>query len=1494
MNIESAKSAVLALLRDKGRATNSALLAMLGQDRALLAEVREELILDDLAKDKDGVGLIYLGEPGVRAPVLISKACAEPTGLEPDEIDQTQVFISYGHADAFEFASRLRNDLVQRGYMAWMDSKTLQGGTNWVIEIEMGIARSFALIAVLSPHATRAGGWCPKEVLLAHNDGKHIVPVRPFNGNIRSLLLVDLHQVDFSASYEEGLRELIATLEDYCKKTLSARPSALPSSPAEEPTVLVMPPPAKQRFADISGIRPFNFAREISTHLDLFVGRRWLKSKVEHWLAHEKHPVFVLIGAPGIGKSAIACWLSQELDRQVISLHLCSSRVMRTLDPYEYVAALVRQLAEMLPEFETALGDADVSKRRPTAALAFEELVVAPLQTMTPPLEPRLLIVDSLDEALIQNGETILDVIVACAPKLPAWLRLLATTRPEQPVLDRIRGLNSFELQADQRENQQDVADFLAEAVRQEELSLILGATADDVARRVTGLANGNFLYARMAVQALQRGELKVADLQQLSGGLEDFYSAAFALHLAEPQEYEQRIRPLLEVLSAAFGPLALSTLQAALGVDTLELRRRLAPLRLYLRQIPSETESLITFAHKSLRDWLTTPNLSGRYYLDPIRGHHRLSESLLNRWSVDIYAVRYLPRHLIAAERWDALIGDDKNPGPLTDLLFIQAKCEAGLVHELVSDYNAALATLPEFREENERNQRHDAAMMTYNQALREYAVVRCDWWFAKERGEMRPEPLYPPLPVELRDEDRHVIPEESSSRAARLRYFINFVSEHLSLLEKFPENTAQLAYNWTDTGPVEAQAEVRLQGVEFPMIKRSPRPPCYPLRPQCLRTLQGHADGVRSVSVSPDGRRAISGSDDKTLRVWDMETGQCLLTLEDHAYGVLSVRVSPDGRRAVSGSSDNTLRVWDFETGQCLHILKGHADRVRSVSVSRDGRRAVSASDDNTLRVWDLETGQCLATLEGYSDWVLSVSISPDGRRAVSGSTDKTLRVWNLDTGQCLATLEGHLDWVLSVSVTPDGRRAVSGSDDNTLRVWDLETGQCLRILKGHNYAVISVSVTPDGRRAISGSDDKTLRVWDLETGQCLSTLKGHADLVSSVSVSGDGQRAVSGSFDKTLRVWDLETGQCLLILEGHAYGVRSVSVSPDGRRAVSGSSDKTLRVWDFETGQCLRILEGHSDRVRSVSVIFDGRRAVSASDDKTLRVWDLEPGQCLLILEGHVDRVRSVSVSPDGRRAVSGSFDKTLRVWDLETGRCLATLEGHAYGIRSVNVSADGRRVISGSYDKTLRVWDLETGRCLATLEGHASGVLSVSVSADGRRAVSGSEDKTLRVWDLETGQCLATLEGHGAAVNSVSVSPDGKRAASGSSDKTLRVWDMESGKCMAVYHCGAVASSVVFSLVGDHIVCGTADGQMHFLSPVNFPPSGPPIITPVRLWLFGDNNASGRWDDHLTCRCVHCCKRFEAPPVKPGHEPHLEKCPHCNGILMINPFVADLSL
>src|ERR1022692_2193012 len=185
-----------------------------------------------------------------------------------------------------------------------------------------------------------------------------------------------------------------------------------------------------------------------------------------------------------------------------------------------------------------------------------------------------------------------------------------------------------------------------------------------------------------------------------------------------------------------------------------------------------------------------------------------------------------------------------------------------------------------------------------------------------------------------------------------------------------------------------------------------------------------------------------------------WSLDAGKCVIPVRVQRDSRVPLRLY--GKRAVSASRDKTLKVWDLATGRALRTLEGHSARVYGVAATPDGRRAVSTSRDRTLKVWDLETGGALRTLQGHYRSVYGVAVTPDGKRAVSASHDNTLKVWDLETGRALHTLAGHSARVYGVAVTPDGKRAVSASADHTLKVWDLETGSALRTLAGHSARV------------------------------------------------------------------------------------------------------------------------------------------------------------------------------------------------------------------------------------------------------------------------------------------------------------------------------------------------------------------------------------------------------------------------------------------------------
>ncbi|KAI9782132.1 MAG: hypothetical protein M1839_005479 [Geoglossum umbratile] len=291
-----------------------------------------------------------------------------------------------------------------------------------------------------------------------------------------------------------------------------------------------------------------------------------------------------------------------------------------------------------------------------------------------------------------------------------------------------------------------------------------------------------------------------------------------------------------------------------------------------------------------------------------------------------------------------------------------------------------------------------------------------------------------------------------------------------------------------------------------------------------------------------------------------------EMLHTLEDHSGWVGTVVFSPDGNKLVSGSDDRTIRVWNVVTGQAEQTLKGHSGWVTRVIFSPDGSKLVSASNDSTIRIWNVTSGHVEQILESHSGWVASVAFSPDGRKLASGAEDKTVQIWNFVKGQAEQTLKGHSDAVHSVAFSPDGSKLASASHDRTIRVWSVVTGHAEQILEGHSGWVLCVVFSPDGRKLASASEDKTVRLWKVATGQAEQILTGHSVLVSSVVFSPDGSKLASASADRTVRVWNINTGKHERILEGHSNWVTGVAFSPDGSKLASASDDRTVRMWNI----------------------------------------------------------------------------------------------------------------------------------------------------------------------------------------------------------------------------------------------------------------------------------------------------------------------------------------
>ncbi|WP_226583785.1 nSTAND1 domain-containing NTPase [Microseira wollei] len=529
-------------------------------------------------------------------------------------------------------------------------------------------------------------------------------------------------------------------------------------------------------------------------------------------------------------------------------------------------------------------------------------------------------------------------------------------------------------------------------------------------------------------------------------------------------------------------------------------------------------------------------------------------------------------------------------------------------------------------------------------------------------------------------------------------------------------------------------------------------------------IRTLEGHTAAVNSISISPNGKILVSGSNDGTIKLWNLN-GKQIRTLKQGA-GVKSVSISPDGK-IVASAGDDTIKLWNLN-GKEIRTLK-HSTEVISVSISPDGKMLAAGTYDGTIELWSLD-GKKIKTLKAHQEDVMSVSFSPDGRMLASTGYDKTVKLWRIADGKQLWTGKGHSDSVWNVSFSPDGKMLASASIDKTIKIWATADGKLLETLNNNSW-VYGVAWSPNGKTLAAANIDKTIKLWSFDDKE-LKQLVGHNDVVRSASFSPDGETIATGSDDATIKLWTRD-GKLVNTLKGHSGKVYSVAWSPDGKMLVSGSDDNTIKLWRIADSKQLLTLK-HQDAVRSVSFSSDGKMLVSGSDDKTIKFWRIPDGKEILTLKAR-DSIDSISISPDGKMLASGSIDNSIQLWRIADGKLLSTLKGHSDDVRSVAWSPDGKTIASASLDSTIKLWNLE-GKELKTLNGNGGWIYSVAWSPDGKTIAAANDDNSIKLWSID-GKELRRLTGHRDKVRSVSISPNGKTLVSAGSDRNVFLWNLE---------------------------------------------------------------------------------------------------------------------
>jgi WD40 repeat protein len=583
---------------------------------------------------------------------------------------------------------------------------------------------------------------------------------------------------------------------------------------------------------------------------------------------------------------------------------------------------------------------------------------------------------------------------------------------------------------------------------------------------------------------------------------------------------------------------------------------------------------------------------------------------------------------------------------------------------------------------------------------------------------------------------------------------------------------------------------------------------------------TLRAQHEVTGSLIFSPDGKNLAAAAYDRTIRLWDAESGREIRRFVGHTNQITCLAFSLDGKALASGSYDRTLRLWDVGTGKERLQYKGQQVHPTEVAFGPGGKW-IASSDGWSIRFWETDTGK---EIRSISQLIFSISISPDGNTVAGRIHQGPAKLWDTTTGKELYQFPKTESDYQEPVFMPDGKTLLM-LDDEGGTFWDLKSRQKLQTTKGLGFPI---AISVDDKLIASGNyqswmkrtrSDPPIRLWDAATGKEIRRLRGHQDGVFSLAIAPDGKTIASLGEDHSVRRWDINTGQELGVRVGHQNSVTAISFATDGKLLASGSTDRTLRIWNPYTGEELRQLRADHEIVQGVAFLQDDQlvsqnEVVPADDSRSpeksvrrIRLWEAQHGRQRSQFDIQGISVGQVAFSPVLGRVASGT-DTAIRFSNL-TGKEVETISSDHHRIEGMAYSPNGKLLAVTKDTSVIRltsrvmVWDVAAGKELWRQEKRFKAFRTVAFSPDGRVVVTGGGE--IRFWDSASGDDLGQLpEGYGFAA----FSPDGRTLATVGEGSSVVLWEVSTRQVRCRF-AGHQISCLAFSPDGRLLGSGGVD-------------------------------------------------------------------------------------